>query len=131
MDVLQGGNRPLRPGRYKPRDPGFRDMTVTAATCARPALWAVRVDLSIIQKYGVTGIPRDSLCLVKQEWPLSVQRRAHAPQTTRRSCRPTVVAGGDAGRGASGGVDPRDRGHGGEQRHHLLPEQAERAGGGR
>jgi hypothetical protein len=30
MDVLQGGNRPLRPGRYKPRILRFRDMTVAA-----------------------------------------------------------------------------------------------------
>jgi hypothetical protein len=31
MDVLQGGNRPLRPGRYKPRILRFRDMTVAAS----------------------------------------------------------------------------------------------------
>ena len=34
-----------------------------------------------MRKYGVTGIPRGSLCLVEQDWPLSVQRRAYAPQT--------------------------------------------------
>ena len=82
-------------------------------------------------KIRCNGHPPVRFLWYSRQWPLSVQRRAHAPRTTRRPCRPIVVAGGDAGRGASVGVDPRDRGDGGEQRHHLLPEQAERAGGGR
>ena len=54
----------------------------------------------LIRKYDVTGIPLSSVCQVDQHRPLSVQRRTHAPQTPRRPCRPTVLAGGDAGRRA-------------------------------